>query len=77
MDAKKLQMFPDALQVKVYQAKRQIMEAGEQITAGGLMDLVSGKQQRGKMLLKIFREHNDKMKPLIGKEYAQGTYKTI
>lgn len=73
-DAKELHMFLDALQVKVYQAKRQILEAGEQITAGGLMDLVSGKQQRGKMLLKIFREHNDKMKALIGKEYALGTY---
>ncbi len=73
-DAKELCMFLDALQVKVYQAKRQILEAGEQITAVGLMDLVSGKQQRGKMLLKIFSEHNDRMKALIGKEYAKGTF---
>ncbi len=73
-DAKELSMFLDALQVKVYQAKRQILEGGEQITAVGLMDLVSGKQQRGKMLLKIFSEHNDRMKALIGKEYAKGTF---
>src|SRR3954452_17047005 len=51
------------------------MEAGDQISAGGLMDIVSGKQQRGKMLLRIFQEHNDRMKALIGKGYAIGTYK--
>jgi len=38
------------------------------------MDIVSGKQQRDKMLLKIFREHNDRMKALTGKDYAVGTY---
>lgn len=38
------------------------------------MDLVLGKQQRGKMLLKIFQEHNDRMKALTGKDYAKGTY---
>src|SRR5437763_1633488 len=74
-DAKELHMFLDAIQVKVYQAKRQLMEAGEQISARKLMDIVSGTQQRGKMLLKIFQEHNDKMKALIGKDYAIGTYK--
>jgi site-specific recombinase XerD len=73
-DAKELSIFLDSIQVSVYQAKRQIMEAGEQITAGSLMDLVSGKQQRGKMLLKIFKEHNEKMKALVGKDYAAGTY---
>ncbi|WP_211217446.1 Arm DNA-binding domain-containing protein [Segetibacter koreensis] len=70
-DARELTMFLEALQVKVYQVKRQIMEAGEQITASLVMDFVSGKQQRGKMLLKIFRDHNDRMKALIGKDYAK------
>ncbi|MGI8635781.1 MAG: Arm DNA-binding domain-containing protein [Segetibacter sp.] len=60
-DAKELAMYLDSLQVRVYQAKRQILEDGEQITAGGLMDLVSGKYQRGKMLLKIFLEHNERI----------------
>src|SRR5436853_4828656 len=63
-DAKELNLFLDALQVRVYQAKRQILEAGEQLTATGLMDIVSGKTQRGKMLLNIFREHNERMKTL-------------
>src|SRR4051812_24481293 len=38
-DAKELHMFLDAIQVRVYQAKRQIMEAGDQISACGLMNI--------------------------------------
>lgn len=73
-DAKELCIYLDSLHVKVFQAKRQILEDGEQLTAGKLMGYVSGKQQRGKMLLKIFKEHNEKMKALVGKDYAAGTY---
>jgi site-specific recombinase XerD len=58
----------------VYQAKRQILESGQQITAVDLMDNVSGRKQRDKMLIKIFEEHNEKMKSLIGKDYAKRTY---
>jgi hypothetical protein len=54
-DAKELAIYLDSLQVRVFQAKRQILEDGEQITARALMDLVSGKHQRGKLLLKILR----------------------
>ena len=58
----------------MYDARRKLIEAGTQVTSSGLMDIVSGKDQCGKMLL-IFQEHNDRMKSLIGKDYAKGTYK--
>jgi hypothetical protein len=73
-DARELNLFLDAIEVSVYQAKRQILESGQQITAVDLMDNVSGRKQRDKMLIKIFEEHNEKMKSLIGKDYAKGTY---
>lgn len=74
-DARSLNEFLDMVQAKVYDARRKLIESGTQVTSSGLMDIVSGKDQRGKMLLLIFQEHNNRMKSLIGKDYAKGTYK--
>ena len=73
-DAKTLNEFLDMIQSKVYDARRKLVESGIQVTSSALMDSVSGHDQRGKMLLAIFKEHNDKMKALIGKDYAKGTH---
>jgi integrase len=74
-DARSLNEFLDVIQAKVYDARLKLIESGTQVTSIGLMDIVSGRDQRGKMLLLIFREHNDRMKSLIGKDSATGTYK--
>ena len=62
------------LQAKVYEARRKLLDSGMQVTSTALMDIISGHDQRGKMLLAIFKEHNDRMKALIGKGYAKGTW---
>lgn len=72
-DARSVNEFLDMLQTKVYEARRKLLESGLQVTSGSLMDIVSGQDQRGKMLLAIFKEHNERMKALIGKDYAKGT----
>lgn len=72
-DAKTLHEFLDMIQAKVYAARRKLLESGSQITCTALMDIVSGHDQRGKMLLTIFKEHNDRMKALIDIDYAKGT----
>ncbi len=74
-DARSLNVFLDMVQAKVYDARRKLIESGTQVTSSGLMEIVSGQDQRGKMLLMLFQEHNDRMKSLIGKGYAKGTYK--
>ena len=72
-DARSLNEFLDLLQAKVYNARRKLIESGVQVTSTALMEIVSGQDQRGKMLLAIFKEHNDRMKLLTGKTYAKGT----
>lgn len=73
-DARSMNEFLDLLQSKVYDARRKLIESGTQVTSLALMDIVSGHDQRGKMLLAIFKEHNDRIKALIGKGYAKGTW---
>ena len=72
-DAKTLHEFLDMIQAKVYEARRKLLESGTQITCTALMDIVSGHEQRGKMFLTIFNEHNARMKALIDIDYAKGT----
>jgi hypothetical protein len=45
------------------------------VTAENLRDRLLGKTdvKRSKMLVSIFKEHNKRIKSLIGKEYAAGT----
>ena len=74
-DAKELNEFLDMVQAKVYEARRKLLESCLQVTSSALMDIVSGNDQRGKMLLSIFKDHNDRMKALIGNGYAKGTCK--
>ncbi len=73
-DARFFNEFLGMLQSKVYEARRKLLESGMQVTSTALMDFISGNDQRGKMLLAIFQEHNDRMKALIGKGYAKGTW---
>jgi len=72
-DAKELNEFLDVVQAKVYEARRKLLESGLQVTSVALMEIISGNDQRGKMLLAIFKDHNDRMKALIGNGYAKGT----
>lgn len=74
-DARSMNEFLDLIQAKVYDARRKLIEAGTPVTSSALMDIVSGQDQRGKMLLAIFKEHNDRMNALIDKDYAKGTHK--
>jgi hypothetical protein len=44
----------------MYDARRKLIESGIQVTSSALMN-ISGEDQRGKMLLMIFQERNDRM----------------
>jgi site-specific recombinase XerD len=70
---KALNAYLDNIQAKVYEAHRQLYEKGEQITAESLKNRFLGKAEKVYMLLSIFKEHNEKMKELIGKEFSKGT----
>lgn len=74
-DALTLNTYLDMLQVKVYEAHREIMAAKDVPTAEKIKNMVTGRNiERPRMLLEIFSDHNDQMGKLIAnEEYAKGT----
>jgi site-specific recombinase XerD len=74
-DARAMNAYLDALQVKVYEAHRELIDAKEEVTAEKLKIKLQGKEiKKPKMLLEVFLEHNQQMEKLIEKgEYAKGT----
>jgi hypothetical protein len=47
----------------------------EAITAEKLKRLLTGATERPRMILEIFRQHNDQVKELVGSQYAPLTHK--
>jgi hypothetical protein len=73
-DSKKLNEFIDTVRSKVYNARLQLLEKNEVVTAEALKKALTGDDRKIYFLLKVFDEHNEKMETLIEKkEYAEGT----
>jgi len=67
------------MKTKVFNAQMELMHRNENLTIGNFKEKLLGTEQRQRMLIPIFQDHNNKIKELVGKEYAPGTlerYKT-
>ena len=73
-DAKALNAYIETTKLQVYEAHRELLETKEIITIEKLKNKLSGKDEnRPKMFLEIFKEHNQQMLQLIeANEYAKG-----
>jgi site-specific recombinase XerD len=71
--AKQLNTHLDALRTKVYEAQRQLMALGSEITVDAIREIISGKKPQGKMLLQVFKHHNEQMEQLVGIDFSPGT----
>ena len=74
--AKSINSYLDTIQQKVFEAKRKLIELDIEITPQAIKNLMLGKNinKQKHMLIELFKRHNEQLKVLIGKEYAQGTY---
>jgi site-specific recombinase XerD len=70
---KSLNTYLDNLQAKVYEAHRQLVEAGLPLTSEAIKNKLLGKEEKGRTLVEVFSEHNDKVAALVGDEFAPGT----
>jgi hypothetical protein len=73
-DVRALNAFLDSLQTKVYEAQRNLVDAGKPVTANSIKDILTGVADRPRMIMGIFKEHNDEMLALVGKDFTRGTY---
>lgn len=78
-EVKSLNLYLKTLEQQVYDAHHSIMKDKTTATASSLKSKLQGTEQRARMLVPIFQEHNDKVETLVGQEFAPGTlerYKT-
>ncbi|WP_417866133.1 site-specific integrase [Xanthomarina gelatinilytica] len=69
----------DMLKVKIIDMQMEFMHQNIPITAKAFKSKLLGLDEKQRMLIPIFEDHNKKIKELVGKEYAPGTlerYKT-
>lgn len=60
---------------KIYEAQRQLMGAGEDVTITTMRNKFRGVEEETKTLIEVYRKHIQQIKELVGKEYAVGTLK--
>jgi site-specific recombinase XerD len=74
--AKELNAYLDVLKQKVFNAKRKLLETETIISCKAIKDMILGKEPSKKInhLIEIFKDHNNKIKTLVGTEYAPLTY---
>jgi site-specific recombinase XerD len=63
----------DILKLKIIDAQMELVHKNIPVTYESLKLKLTGSAERPRMLVPIFRDHNNKIKELIGREYAAGT----
>jgi len=78
-EVKSINAYLKTLEQEVYDAHHQVMKDKKIATSTILKAKLQGTEQRARMLVPIFQDHNNKIEILVGQEYAPGTlerYKT-
>jgi site-specific recombinase XerD len=78
-EARSLNEYLNLVKSKIFDIQMELIHQNEILTIEVFKNKLLGIQERGRMLLPIFVEHNRKMEELVGIEYAPGTlerYKT-
>lgn len=72
-DARTLNAYLDTLQGRVYEAQRQLIADNLPVTIDKLRQRLGGEKRKSRMLIEMFRNHNEQLKQLVGKDFAPGT----
>lgn len=72
-EARSINRHLDMLKIKIIDAQMELLHKNLPITIGSLKSKIFGIEENKRMLIPIFKDHNNKIKELVGKEYASGT----
>jgi site-specific recombinase XerD len=78
-EARSINGHLEHLKSKIYDAEKNLIKTDIPINSETLKNKLLGIEERQRTLIPIFQDHNNKIKELVGKEYAPGTlerYKT-
>ncbi|MBT1696080.1 site-specific integrase [Fulvivirgaceae bacterium PWU4] len=74
-ETRQLNSFLETLQSKIYEAQRELLNKGIDVTANLIRNKLLGKEEIGKTLLEVYSHHVQQVAALVGRGYAQGTLK--
>lgn len=72
-EARSVNSYLDMIRSKVLGAELELLHKNEDITIENFQAILLDKNKANRMLVSIFQDHNNKMKELLGKQYAPGT----
>lgn len=78
-ESRSVNTFLDIMKARVYEIQKNLIHDGREVKAETIKNILLDIDDRKRMLIPIFKDHNDRMEALVGKEYAKGTltrYKT-
>jgi site-specific recombinase XerD len=78
-EARSLNEYLNLMKSKIYDIQMELIHKNELLTLEVFKNKLIGIEERRRTLIPIFQDHNNKIKELVGKEYAPGTlerYKT-
>ncbi|MGL5112139.1 MAG: site-specific integrase [Flavobacterium sp.] len=78
-EARSINSHLDMFKIKIIDIQMELIHKNIPITSETLKNKLLGTEERARTLIPIFQDHNNKIKELLGKEYAPGTlerYKT-
>ncbi len=78
-EARSINSHLDMLRIQIIDMQMELVHKKIPVTTETLKSKILGVDERQRMLILIFQDHNNKIKELVGKEYAPGTlerYKT-
>ena len=72
-EAKSFNSYLDTLINQLYDCHRSLLQTGATITAETLRNAFTGKDEKPRFLIEIFKAHNNNIQKLIGKDYSKPT----
>ncbi|MBG6062912.1 site-specific recombinase XerD [Flavobacterium sp. CG_9.1] len=72
-EARSINGHLEYLKSKIYDAEKNLIKTDIPINSETLKNKLLGIKERQRTLIPIFKDHNNKIKELVGKEYAPGT----
>lgn len=67
--------YPDAIEHRIYKIHKDLLAANVEITGELIKAKYLGITERPRMLIEIYRYHNEQFATLVGKDFASGTLK--
>jgi integrase len=74
-ETRSLNSYLDLFQSKVYDAQRELLSKGDDVTTLAIRDRMLGREEGSKTLMEVYRYQVKQVEELVGKEYAVGTLK--